>query len=491
MTFAQRARVGVVTCFVALGAVRAPSQVPVAIRESRPNIIFILADDFSTNLLQYMPNVQAMQREGATFANYFVAASLCCPSRSSIFTGKYPHNTGVLTNAPPDGGYGTFNRRGNDSHTFSLALQKAGYRTAMLGKYLNGYLPRQNGVAPGWNTWAVAGNGYPEFNYFLNESGRVHHYGTEPEAYLTDVVAGMADRFIRASSSDPFFIEVATFAPHAPYIPAPRDRDSFPGLTAPRTPMFAARPDATAPAWLREIPVLQPVEISRIDAAFRMRAQSVQAIDKMIGQLRATLAALGIDKKTYLVFSSDNGLHMGEYSLRPGKMTPYDIDMHVPLIVIGPGIPAGATIGQIAQNVDLAPTFSELVGEPGPLAPDGHSLVSLLRTPTTAAAMPPDWRHVALIEHHHPTPDPTDPDTPAPFSANPPSYEALRGESFLYVEYDHGDRSYYDLTRDPMELRNIVKTVPPARLQQLHDMLHAVVACQGTRACWNAQRAGP
>ena len=469
-------------------AIQAQATTPT--RETRPNIIFILADDFAMNLVQFMPNVLAMQKEGATFSNYFVAASLCCPSRSSIFTGAYPHNTGVLTNQPPDGGFGVFMSRGDESRTFALALQKAGYRTAMLGKYLNGYLPVRHGVPAGWTEWDVGGNGYPEFNYNLNQSGRLQHYGTTPEAYLTDVVGGLADQFIRKSSSQPFFVEVATFAPHAPYIPAPRDSAAFPGLVAPRTSMFGARPGPDAPAWLKGIPVLRPAEIAQIDRAFRMRAQSVLAIDKMIGQLRATLAALGIDKKTYIVFSSDNGLHMGDYSLRPGKMTPFDIDIHVPLIVIGPGVRQGTTVSQIVQNVDLAPTFAQLAGNTGPLVPDGRSLVPLMLE-TASGDVAPDWRHFALVEHHHPTDDPTDPDHPEPFSANPPTYNAIRGGTYLYVEYDHGDRSYYDLTRDPLELKNVIASVAADRLAQLHAALTAAIACKGTPSCWAAQQKVP
>ncbi len=110
----------------------------------------------------------------------------------------------------------------------------------------------------------------------------------------------------------------------------------------------------------------------------RMRAQSVLAIDKMIGQIRSTLAGLGLDN-TYVVFSSDNGLHMGEYSLRPGKMTPFDIDVPVPLIVVGPGVPKGQAVSAIAENVDLCPTFTELGGASSPTSPDGQILVPLLR----------------------------------------------------------------------------------------------------------------
>ena len=318
----------------------------------RPNVVFILADDLATNLVRYIPNVQAMQKDGTTFSNYFVTDSLCCPSRSSIFTGKFPHNTGVFTNQPPEGGFEMFNSHGNESTTFAIALQHGGYKTAMLGKYLNGYFPRRAGPASGWNEWDVAGLGYPEFNYALNQNTRNVRYGSDPKDFLTDVVAGLGEAFIRKSSMGPFFIEIATFAPHAPYIPAPRDADKSPGLTAPRSPAFGARPDTNAPKWLKEFPPLRPFDIQKIDEAFRMRAQSVQAVDKMIGEIRSMLTALR-DDNTYVVFSSDNGLHMGEYSLRPGKMTPFDIDIRVPLIIVGPGVAKGQVVDAFAENVDL------------------------------------------------------------------------------------------------------------------------------------------
>lgn len=471
----------------------------------RPNIVFILTDDLSWNLLAYMPNVLAMQKEGTSFSNYFVTDSLCCPSRSSIFTGMFPHNTGVLTNGKPDGGYAAFNAHGNEGHTFAVALQRAGYRTAMLGKYLNGYQPAAelrrrarprfsrlappvgegNGVPMGWNEWDVAGNGYQEFNYALNQNGRLVRYGDRPEEYLTDVLAGLADAFIRKSAPGPFFIEIATFAPHGPYIPAPRDADKFPGLTAPRSAAFGARPDSNAPRWLKEIPPLLPRDVAKIDQAFRMRAQSVQAVDKMIGQIRSTLAALG-DHDTYVVFSSDNGLHMGEYSLRPGKQTPFEIDIRVPLVVVGPGVQAGQAVDAIAENVDLCPTFTELAGASSPTTPDGRSLVPLLRGGGTTGG----WRQTALVEHHRPFPDPSDPDAPMLHAANPTSYAALRTGHALYVEYEDGETGFYDLGRDPDELRNVA-ALPAARRQRLHDVLRANQECRGARACWDAQRMTP
>jgi hypothetical protein len=130
----------------------APSLPPGA---RRPNIVFVLADDFSLDLVQYMPHVLKMQKDGATFANYFVTDSLCCPSRSSIFTGRYPHNTGIYRNVGQDGGYLAFVNRGHEQVTFATALGAAGYHNAMLGKYLNGYQPRQHRAAAGWSEWDV------------------------------------------------------------------------------------------------------------------------------------------------------------------------------------------------------------------------------------------------------------------------------------------------------------------------------------------------
>ena len=114
---------------------------PAARPKPRPNIVFVLTDDLAWNLVQYMPHVQELQSRGMTFSRYFVTDSLCCPSRSSIFSGRYPHNTKIFTNKVPDGGFDAFHARGEEASTWATDLQGAGYRTAMMGKYLNGYMP--------------------------------------------------------------------------------------------------------------------------------------------------------------------------------------------------------------------------------------------------------------------------------------------------------------------------------------------------------------
>jgi N-acetylglucosamine-6-sulfatase len=460
----------------------------------RPNIVFVLTDDLSTNLVQYMPNVGKMQRNGMTFANYFVTDSLCCPSRSSIFTGRYPHNTGIYRNVGADGGYQGFVNRGHERTTFAIALAAAGYHTAMLGKYLNGYQPRRDPQAPGWSLWDVAGNGYRGFDYDLNHSGSIDHYANRPGDYMSDVLSAAAVDFIKQQTPDtPFMIEVATFAPHFPYTPAPRDADAFPGLRAPRTAAFNAASDAAAPRWLAGRAPLSEIDAAMIDNDFRKRAQSVLAVDAMIGELQQAVAAIGAADNTYFVFSSDNGYHMGEYRLMPGKMTAYDTDIHVPLIVTGPGVPPGRTVDEIVQNIDLCPTFAELGFAPTPANVDGRSLAPLLRGEKVE-----DWRTVALVEHHGPIRDLADPDLPdlryAPRIAeavrragNPTTYEAIRTATSLYVEYSGGEKEYHDLAADPHELRNTYASLPDNHKAALHATLDAVQSCRGAASCQAAE----
>jgi N-acetylglucosamine-6-sulfatase len=460
----------------------------------RPNIVFVLTDDLATNLVQYMPNVRKMQQDGVTFANYFVTDSLCCPSRSSIFTGRYPHNTGIYRNTGADGGYQAFVNRGHERVTFATALTAAGYHTAMLGKYLNGYQPQRNPAAPGWSEWDVAGNGYRGFGYDLNQNGKIVHYANRAQDYMTDVLAAAAVNFIKQQTPDTsFMIEIATFAPHAPYTPAPRDADAFGGLHAPRTAAFNAAPDPAAPKWLTGHPPLSEIDMAMIDNDFRKRAQSVQAVDAMIGALQQAVAAIGAADNTYFVFSSDNGYHMGEHRLMPGKMTAYDTDIHVPLIVTGPGVPAGRTVDEIVQNIDLCPTFAELGFAAAPPSVDGRSLAPLLRGDKVEG-----WRTVALVEHRGPIRNLADPDLPdlryatriaeaVRRGGNPTTYEAIRSAAALYVEYADGEKEYHDLVADPDELRNTYASLPDERKAALHAALDAVQTCRGTPGCQAAE----
>jgi arylsulfatase A-like enzyme len=439
-----------------------------------------------------------MERHGLTFTNYFASDSLCCPSRASILTGNFPHDTRVYGNFGSTGGFQAFYSRGEERHTFAVALRRAGYRTAMMGKYLNGYMQGSAHLADGattdvpatyvpqgWDDWGVAGWGYPEFNYTLNENGALRRFGHRPAAYLTDVLARKGVDFISgaARSHRPFFLELATFAPHSPYVPAPVDRRDFRGLKAPRPPNFDVVP-SHAPEWLANHPRLTRRQLRRINWAFRRRAQSVQAVDRMIGKIEQALTADGLSHDTYLVFSSDNGLHTGEYRLMPGKLTAFDTDIRVPLVITGPGVPAGARTDRMVENIDLAKTFAA-IGHTT-LAGDGHSLRPLL-----VGRHPARWRNAVLIEHQSPPLLVRDPDYQQPASGSPTTYEAMRTNSFLYVEYADGERELYDLRTDPFELHNVAGDLTSRQLAQVHTELRALERCHGGKACWRAMHVRP
>ncbi len=462
------------------GAVRAVSAA------RRPNIVFVLTDDLSMDLLRFMPEVQALTSRGATFENYFVTDSLCCPSRASIFTGKFPHDTGVYTNDGPDGGIGAFYANGDEQTSFNIALQQAGYRTGMMGKYLNRYLQPGSPIAPtvvppGWSEWDVAGWGYPEYDYPMNINGTVHQFGHTPGDYLTNVMTRRGVDFINASANahKPFFLELATFTPHSPYVPAPEDARKFPGLAAPRPPSFNALP-TDPPQWLAGHQPLGPGKLRRINRAFRHRAQDVQSVDRMLGTIEATVQARGLTGNTYIVFSSDNGYHTGEYRLMPGKLTAFDTDIHVPLVVAGPGVAPGASLPQMSENIDLASTFAAMAGTRAQ-GTDGRSLLGILR-----GGQGSDWRDAVLIEHHGPATGTGNPDAQTRPSGNPTSYEAMRTKSFLYVEYTDGEREYYVLKSDPNELHNLAGALPADRLSRLHDRLVALEHCHDAGTCWAA-----
>ncbi|WP_375491336.1 sulfatase [uncultured Jatrophihabitans sp.] len=466
---------GVLTLLAATLAACSSSHANAAQDTKKPNIVFVLTDDLAMNLISHMPHVQALQKSGMTMANYNVVDSLCCPSRSAIFTGEYPHDDGVFTNGGSDGGYAAYNKNGDPQKAFALSLQKHGYTTGFMGKYLNGYDPTDKQPA-GWNEWDVAGNGYPEFNYTLNENGKQYKFGHDPKDYLVDVMSHKGGDFIHdnASKGKPFMLELATFAPHAPYTPAPRFAGKASNVPYPKTPAYDTTP-TNPPKWLTGRTPLTTQQQAQLKASYDKRIEADMAVDQMIGHLEDELKASGAAKNTYIVFSSDNGYHMGEYKLLAGKQTAFDTDIHVPMIASGPGIPAGRTSTQLVSNIDVAPTFETLTGSAVGSTVDGVSMANIWH-----GQRPADWQQANLIEHHGPNDQPGDPDRQNAQHADPPTYEAVRTAGALYVKYADGSQEYYDTTKDPYELHNIASGgVPPA----LPKALAALQSCHGATAC--------
>ena len=208
---------------------------------NRPNIILILTDDLDTGSLGYIPNVKKyLGDDGVSFENYLVNVSLCCPSRASTLLGQYAQNTHIKQNRPPEGGFETFIALNLEEYTIALSLQKAGYRSALVGKYLNGYPNNvdKTYIPVGWDEWysPVDGTPYQGYKYVMNENGILVPYGKHPEDYITDVLANKAMDFITRTveTDQPFFLYLATYAPHGPSIPAKRHNSLFKGLKVPR-----------------------------------------------------------------------------------------------------------------------------------------------------------------------------------------------------------------------------------------------------------------
>jgi arylsulfatase A-like enzyme len=484
------------TQIVLLGALAAVPAAALGSVAQPPNIVFILTDDQELTLgsLDFMPHTRALiAAQGTTFASHFVPLSLCCPSRSTILTGQYPHNHKVYTNFPPDGGYERFDELGHESTTMATALHAAGYRTALFGKYLNDYPGTEDSshVPPGWDEWAspVAGSPYASYRYTLNENGKKVRYGGTAADYMTDVLSGKATDFVRrtARTGQPFFLYMATYAPHRPSTPARRHANLFPGLQAPRTPSFNESNVTDKPARIRAMPRLKAGQIAAIDALYRKQRQALQGVDEAVAALVQALQDTGQLANTYVVFTSDNGFHMGQHRLQPGKYTPYETDVHVPLMIRGPGVPAGATVTSLTASVDLAPTFAELAGTVLPLAPDGRSLVQFLRG--LPGQTPAGWRQAVLLEQFAfppapPTTDesviePTDPQDEKAVTTYP-AHVGLRTADFKFVEYDTGEREVYDLHADPDETTNLRNRLPLAWLNSLSSIAHDLSHCAGT-----------
>jgi arylsulfatase A-like enzyme len=458
-----------------------PTVVPAPDPPKHPNILFILTDDLDTDSIKVMPQLKSLLIEqGTLFSNFFITTPLCCPSRTSILRGQYAHNTQIFGNQIPHGGFEKVYSLGLEESTIATWLHAVGYNTALMGKYLNAY-PMKNSetyVPPGWDEWysPVEGQPYSGFNYTLNENGKLVSYGNNPKDYGTDVYHRKATRFITSAikSGKPFFVYLSTYTPHEPATPAPRHQDLFADAEAPHSPSFNEGDVSDKPRRIRNLHPLNNSQIINIDELYRRRLQSLQAIDEMLANLVETLEGLGQLENTYIVFSSDNGYHLGHHRLRFGKQTPYEEDIRVPLVVRGPNVPVGQVIEHLTANIDLAPTFAEWAGVTAADFVDGRSLVPLLSGNSPLENI---WRQAILLETNT-----TRRDTPVP------AFQAIRTKDYKYVEYVTGERELYDLSKDPHELQNINEIADPALIQQLAARLVELRSC-AARSCRDTEDA--
>lgn len=484
-----------------------------SVQAKPPNIIFVLTDDLNEEVFSHASRINTLiGDQGAKFTNNFVTLSLCCPSRTATLRGQFAHNTGVFTNNLPDGGFAKVYSDGLENSTVATWLQAAGYRTALFGKYLNGYPNAASGktyIPPGWTRWVSPNGGspYSEYNYSLNQNGTTVSYGSAPSDYLVDVLSDKAATFINNTLTNypnkPFFLYVAPYVPHGPATPPPRYANDFPGIQAPRTASFNEADVSDKPAWIRNNGLLTSAQIGNIDDLYRKRRQTIKAVGDLVENLINTLQAKGELNNTYIFFASDNGFHQGQHRLNSGKNSPYEEDLKVPLLVRGPGITPGTVIDHITANVDFAPTWAAIAGVTPPNFVDGRSLLPLLN-----GATPPVWRQALLLEHGGPsiTPattdgllEPQDPfDVQAASTGGAPIFAGLRTKSqaigangpLTYVEYDTGEGEFYDLTTDPDQLNNIYSSADPALRAKLNTWLGSLRHATG-QALRDAEQTPP
>ena len=318
----------------------------------------------------------------------------------------------------------------------------------------------------------------------------------------------MTARERSAKEGKPFFIYLAPYAPHAPYTSAPRHANLFADLKAPRTPNYNEADVSDKPAYISDLSLLTQEQQNTIDKNYRKRLQSLQAVDEGIEAIVNTLKASGQLDNTYIFFTSDNGFHLGNHRQLVGKVSPYEEEMRVTMIVRGPGVPAGVTLDHLTGNVDLAPTWADLAGAQAANFCDGRSLVPLIRPNPPALNR---WRQAFSFEYGVDQVDkasdsgtsdtdigllePQDQDEKDAATSPEkqkklavPPFRGIRLQTLSYIEYKTGEIELYDLNTDPYQLQNLASTADPQLLAQLSTRLKALATCKAD-SCRTAEDA--
>ncbi|MFL5870017.1 MAG: sulfatase-like hydrolase/transferase, partial [Solirubrobacterales bacterium] len=468
------------TCLAVAGG-SAPERAAAA-AGGRPNVIVLLTDDQENLSMKVMKIVnKEMKQKGVAFKRYYTNFPLCCPSRTTMLTGEYAHNHGVLSNQAPDGGYGVFNElHGNDY--LPLWLQAAGYRTSYIGKFLNEYaepddygtLPRD--VPAGWNDWHVLAPSKAEyFNYTLNENGTLNSYGDTEEQYSTTVFTNKAKRFIRNSGANPFYLMLGYAAPHgggggSPGVscnrgarPDPEDLGALKNKKKPVLPPSFNEADVSdKPSPVAGLPPMTPGQISDTLRKRRCAWESLLAVDRSVGEILDELQKDGVRRNTYIFFTSDNGFLRGEHRIKSQKRYIYEESARVPFIVRGPGVARNEVSNDVVTNADVVPTILDLTGASPGNEQDGVSLTDDFANPKLEHGR-------AILEEAYAG----------------QTILGLRTSRYLYAEWDTGisllpERELYDTYADPYELNNLARDPAYSSLvNQLSSELHQLKDCRG------------
>lgn len=438
--------VTLVACVGLMGNTFGETQISFSQNENTPlNVILVVTDDQRYDTLWAMENVRKeLSSRGVEFTEGFVTTPICCPSRASILTGQYSHHTGVIRNAPPYGGTQGFKESKKDGNTLSFWLQNKGYKTALFGKYLNGYHFVSPYVPRGWNKWVATthdnvlkadnGRGFTKFSVSI-DGGEMVNKTTD---YSTDFLFDESLKFIADNNNRPFFIYLTPYAPHGPALPAKQDEGAFSDFRhRPKSYNEEDVSDKTNPTMQGKEP-LTVKQQEKLDEFARNQLRCLQSVDRGMKRMIDTLISKDLLKNTIIVYTSDNGYLWGEHRVDK-KQFPYEEAIRVPFVIYAPGINGGRVDREnLILNIDIAPTILELAGieKPQDVKFDGTSIVPVLKNPGTRLRdefwiefIPQDW----LKEK---------------------GFYGIRTTQFKLIEYLTGDREFYDLKEDPFELKN-------------------------------------
>jgi arylsulfatase A-like enzyme len=417
----------------------------------RPSFVIILADDMSAAQMTAMRRVQTtIGNAGLTFDRAYVETPVCAPTRATLLTGRLAHNHGVLSTA------GTRPRMmAVDHDTIASRLAAAGYRTAFLGKYNNGY--DCSYVPAGWHLWRGFCGLAPTNAITVIDGVRARVPG-----HSDDWIRDQASRFIRETPRDrPFLLVASSVQPHTPHDPARRHRGMFAGAMVPRTPAFNEADVSDLPPFLQK-PLLSPVQIQELDRAWALTLEELQTIDEMVEGIVAALQQTGRINNTYVIFTSDNGAHYGEHRFREGKWTTFETDIRVPFVVRGPGVPARTRQQAMIGIVDVPATLLELA-RASVAGLDGVSFASALRGgPGRREAMPIAFWTERYQLH----------------------WKGVRTARHTYAEYSASTRLLYDNVVDPHQINNLSRDPSSTALRDtLRAQTQRLFACRGSEAC--------
>jgi N-acetylglucosamine-6-sulfatase len=431
----------------------------------RPNILFVMTDDQPKDTMIAMPEVRTRVRDmGMSLKNAYVSESLCCPSRASILRGQYPHNTGVERDGPPNGGVQTFRENGKESSTIVTLLSDSGYATGLVGKYMNGY--DASYTPPGWGYWYAKADASTPGDP-ARENGTVIDYAGVPGNWgdrLDEKAMGFLDRSTDQASDGPFALFFWSGQPHlqaGDY--ADRYANMYTRVALPSKPSFDEADVSDKPQWVQDLPRISAGDRDQLTQWRRNQLRSVRQVDDTVGKMLDLLDQRGELNNTYVVFTTDNGTHMGEHRYRDwhgAKSTAYEEAANVPMYVRGPRVGVGSTSGRLVLNNDLAPTFARIAGLAPPSYVDGRSLLPVWGGNGAA------WRTAVLNER------------PVKDGYPVSIYSSALTRRYTYVDYGStGEKELYDRNSDPYELDNAYD--PAAPPSDLSSRLRALEGCAG------------